>query len=157
MSICFLIFYQLFVDNDVLQCYNHLESEVISINTRIKQLRKELKMTQHEFALRIGTTQNVLANYESGRRNPSSSVVNNICKTFNVREDWLRYGEGDMFIVVSKELELMAWAGEVLREESSSFRHRFVAALSTLDAKDWEELERLLIKMTEALEDDSKK
>ena len=55
-----------------------------------------MELTQQEFAKRIGTTQNVLANYESGRRNPSASVVNNICKTFGVRESWLRRGEGDM-------------------------------------------------------------
>jgi transcriptional regulator with XRE-family HTH domain len=134
-----------------------LESEVISIDTRIKQLRKALDLTQQEFADRLRIKRNTVAMYETGRNIPIDAVISLICKTFNVREDWLRYGEGDMFIVVSKELELMAWAGEVLREESSSFRHRFVAALSTLDAKDWEELERLLIKMTEALEDDSKK
>lgn len=126
------------------------------MNERIKKVRKELNLTQQEFANRIGSTQNVLANYETGRRNPSSSVINNICKTFNVNEDWLRNGEGDMFIVVSKELELMAWAGEVLREETSSFRHRFVAALSVLDEKDWKEIERVLRKMTEALNEESK-
>lgn len=126
------------------------------MNERIKKVRKELNLTQQEFANRIGSTQNVLANYETGRRNPSSSVINNICKTFNINENWLRTGEGDMFIVVSKELELMAWAGEVLREESSSFRHRFVAALSVLDEKDWKEIERVLRKMTEALNEESK-
>jgi len=126
------------------------------MNERIKKVRKELSLTQQEFANRIGSTQNVLANYETGRRNPSSSVINNICKTFNINENWLRTGEGDMFIVVDKELELMAWAGEVLREESSSFRHRFVAALSVLDEKDWKEIERLARKMTEALNEESK-
>lgn len=123
---------------------------------RIKKVRKELGLTQHDFATRIGSTQNVLANYENGRRNPSSSVINNICKTFNISEEWLREGTGDMFIVVSKELELMAWAGEVLSEESTSFRHRFVSALSVLDEKDWKELERILLKMSEALSDDGK-
>lgn len=126
------------------------------MNERIKKVRKELNLTQQEFATRIGSTQNVLANYETGRRNPSSSVINNICKTFNINENWLRNGEGDMFIVMDKELELMTWAGEVLREESSSFRHRFVAALSVLDEKDWKEIERLARKMAEALNEDSK-
>ncbi|MEG2177003.1 MAG: helix-turn-helix transcriptional regulator, partial [Oscillibacter sp.] len=43
-------------------------------------------------------TQNTLTGYESGRRNPSSSVVNNICKEFGVNEDWLRTGNGEMFV-----------------------------------------------------------
>lgn len=68
------------------------------MNERIKKLRRALDLTQKEFADKIGSTQNVLANYEAGRRNPSSSVINNICKTFNVSEDWLRTGEGEMFL-----------------------------------------------------------
>ena len=123
---------------------------------RIKMIRKELKMTQQEFANRLKVTRNNIAGYEIGNRNPSDAVISLICKTFNVNEDWLRNGEGDMFIVVSKELELMAWAGEVLREESSSFRHRFIAALSVLDEKDWKEIERVQRKMTEALNEESK-
>lgn len=67
------------------------------MNTRIKKLRKSLDLTQQEFASRIGTTANVLTNYETGRRNPSSSVINNICKTFKVNEEWLRTGGGEMF------------------------------------------------------------
>lgn len=70
----------------------------MTLGERIKKLRKALDLTQQQFADRIGSTQNVLANYETGRRNPSSSVVNNICKTFNVREEWLRTGEGEMFL-----------------------------------------------------------
>lgn len=65
---------------------------------RLKQLRKELGLTQQQFAKKIGTTQNVVANYEIGRRNPSNSVINNMCKTFNVNEEWLRNGDGLMFM-----------------------------------------------------------
>jgi len=67
------------------------------MDERIKKLRKSLDLTQREFAERIGSSQNVLANYESGRRNPSSAVINNICKEFNVNEEWLRNGTGEMF------------------------------------------------------------
>lgn len=73
---------------------------------RIKKIRKALDLTQQEFAQNIGSTQNVLANYEIGRRNPSNSVINNICKTFNVNEEWLRTGNGEMFNPIPKsELE----------------------------------------------------
>lgn len=67
------------------------------MHDRIKKLRKALDLTQQEFASRIGTTANVLTNYETGRRNPSASVINNICKTFSVNEAWLRNGTGEMF------------------------------------------------------------
>lgn len=69
----------------------------MTLGDRIKKIRKGLDLTQQEFASRIGTTANVLTNYETGRRNPSNSVINNICKTFDVNEEWFRTGEGEMF------------------------------------------------------------
>jgi len=70
----------------------------LTLGERIKKLRKALDLTQQEFANRIGTSANVLTNYETGRRNPSNSVINNICKTFDVSETWLRTGDGEMFL-----------------------------------------------------------
>ena len=64
---------------------------------RIKKLRKALDLTQSDFAARIGSTQNNIANYETGRRSPSAAALNNICKEFNVNEEWLRTGNGEMF------------------------------------------------------------
>lgn len=69
----------------------------MTLGERIKKIRKTLDLTQQNFSKQIGTTQNSLTGYETGRRNPSSSVINNICKTFNISEHWLRNGEGEMF------------------------------------------------------------
>ena len=69
----------------------------MNIGDRIKKLRKDLNMTQTEFANRIGSVQNTITGYESGRRNPSSPVIALICKEFDVQEEWLRTGEGEMF------------------------------------------------------------
>lgn len=118
--------------------------EVNTTNARIKKLRKALDLTQAEFALRIGTSQNVLANYESGRRNPSSSVVNNICKEFHVSETWLRTGEGEMLLELSRSDEIAAFVEDVLHDESADFKRRLIAALSRLDPAGWEALEQLV-------------
>ena len=69
----------------------------MDIGSRIKKLRKELDLTQTEFATRIGSVQNTVTGYESGRRNPSAPVISLICREFNVREEWLRDGTGEMF------------------------------------------------------------
>ncbi len=68
------------------------------MNERIKKLRKALALTQQEFAERIGSVQNTITGYETGRRIPSSQVITLICKEFNVNEAWLRTGEGEMFV-----------------------------------------------------------
>lgn len=68
------------------------------MNKRIKQLRKALDLTQQKFAERIGVKQNTVAQYEMGRNIPIDSVISLICKEFNVNEDWLRNGTGEMFV-----------------------------------------------------------
>lgn len=119
------------------------------MNERIKKLRKVLDMTQAEFAEKIGTSQNVITNYEAGRRNPSRSVINNICKTFSVNEEWLRTGNGTMFVQRERSAEIAALVDDVLADESDSFRRRFIAALSHLDREAWEAIEQFALSIVE--------
>lgn len=80
-----------------------------NVNDRIKALRKSLDLTQEAFASRIGSVQNTITGYESGRRNPSSPVISLICREFNVNEEWLRYGTGKMFLQdTNDELDALA-------------------------------------------------
>ncbi len=120
------------------------------LKERIRKIRKELDLTQQEFASKIGTSQNVLANYETGRRNPSASVINNICKTFHVNETWLRTGEGEMYIPINVENQLTEWAGKVFSERDESFKERFVAMLMDLSEDKWELLEEIARKLVDA-------
>ena len=64
---------------------------------RIKQLRKELNLNQTEFAKRINRSQGVFSQYELGVREVTDRTVIDICREFNVNEEWLRTGEGLMF------------------------------------------------------------
>ncbi len=67
------------------------------MNERIKKLRKYLDLTQKEFGERIGIKGNTIANYELGRNEPIDAVISLICREFNVSEEWLRNGTGEMF------------------------------------------------------------
>lgn len=69
----------------------------MTLGNRIKKVRQALDLTQTEFAAKIGTVQNTITRYETNNRNPSASVITLICEKFNVREEWLRTGEGEMF------------------------------------------------------------
>lgn len=114
------------------------------MNERIKKLRKTLDLTQQEFANRIGSVQNTITGYETGRRVPSGQVIALICKTFNVSETWLRAGEGEMFVQRSEEDELAAAVERLITGESAEFKRRLVSALSTLKDEHWLLLEQKL-------------
>lgn len=93
------------------------------MNERIKQLRKALGYTQQEFADRIGVKRNTIAQYEIGRNEPIDSVVNLICKEYNVNPDWLRSGTGEMFIdPATFSLDEYAQANKLSKTEISIIR-----------------------------------
>lgn len=59
------------------------------LGTRLKLLRKRLKVNQIEFSKMIGISSATLSAYETGVKNPSLAVLKNIAKTCNVSIDWL--------------------------------------------------------------------
>ena len=61
---------------------------------RIKQLRKELHMSQTEFASSIGLHRSTISSYECGRVEPPENIQNSICQVFKVNRRWLSDGEG---------------------------------------------------------------
>lgn len=70
---------------------------------RIRQIRKEKKLTQVEFGEIIGVKGNTITNYENGLRNPTDAIILSICREFNVNETWLRTGTGKMMNMPSKD------------------------------------------------------
>lgn len=124
------------------------------MNHRIKELRKALSLTQQEFADRIGMKRNTIANYEIDRNEPSNSVITLICREFNVSENWLRTGEGEMFIQMTRDEEIAAFMGDVLAGESDNFRRRFIAMLSTLNEDQWDLLEQMVDEMAKEIKKD---
>ena len=86
------------------------------MNERIKELRKELKLTQQEFADELKISRGNIGAYEVGKNAPSDAVVSLICKTFNVNEEWLRVGVGDMFLELPEEDEEAAYVSELLED-----------------------------------------
>ena len=70
----------------------------MTINERVKMVRKELGLNQTDFGKRIAIAQGYLTNVENGRRDVTEKTIRLICLEFNVSENWLRTGEGEMFI-----------------------------------------------------------
>lgn len=109
---------------------------------RIKKIRKYFDITQQEFADRIGIKRGAIANYEVGRNEPTDSVISLICREFNVNENWLRTGEGDMFLPADRENEISKAVKSLLDGEPDSFKSRFITMLAGLSVSDWERLEK---------------
>lgn len=117
------------------------------MNNRIKEVRTKLKITQQEFADRIGCSRSGLANYEVGRNAPINPVIAAICREFNVSEEWLRTGKGEMFTPVNRNKEIESFMDTIMKSESADFRRRLVSVLSKLDPAEWKLLESMALKL----------
>ena len=114
---------------------------------RIKELRKSLKMTQQEFADRLNIQRGSIASYETGRISPSNATISLICKELNVSEDWLRNGNGDMFIPITRDEEIASFIGSVQADVDDTFKKRFISALAKLSTEEWKAIEHLIENM----------
>ena len=119
------------------------------MHERIKEIRNALGLTQQEFADAVKVKRNTVATYEMGRSIPSDAAVALICKQFEVNENWLRTGEGEMFVKKSKDEQIGDLIGEVLKTDEDSFKRRLVSALSKLDESVWGVLEKLIDSIAE--------
>ena len=111
---------------------------------RFKELRKELNVTQQEFADKLKISRNFVAQIEMGSKVPSDRTIDDVCRKFNVNEEWLRTGNGDMFIPGIKDKQISAMLADVMKSGEDSFRHRLVSALARLDDEGWDNLEKLI-------------
>lgn len=101
----------------------------MTVGDRIRKVRRTLDLTQAEFAARIGSTQNTVTRYETGDRNPSSTVLAMIGQTYGVSVEWLRSGTGEMFLPKATD------ALEALARERGLTHGAYVAIEKLLNVK----------------------
>lgn len=115
---------------------------------RIKELRKYLDLTMEKFGERLGVGKTAISKLENNERNLTDQMAISICREFNVNETWLRTGEGEMFIQKTRNQQITDFLGDLIKEEDGTFKKRLIEAMSKLDEKDWEDIERLVSKLT---------
>ena len=116
------------------------------INQRFRELRKMCKKSQEEWADIMGLSRSGIADIEAGRRNVTEKhirllSIESIDGKY-INEDWLRTGDGDPFIKLTRSQVITDFAADLIKEDDS-FKSRLIEALAKLDDKEWELLEKL--------------
>lgn len=80
---------------------------------RIKEIRKNSpEKTLERFGEKIGISGAAVSQIESGKTNPTNQTIKAICSVYRVNENWLRTGEGKMYL--TQEDEEAAYVSELL-------------------------------------------
>lgn len=119
----------------------------MEIYERIRELRKKhLKMSMEVFGKHLGVSLDVISNIENNRlAKPEQklSLYKLICKEFNISEDWLFNGKGDMY--ANDETEYSALIDRVMDGENE-FAKNIFKTFAAFDESDWEALQRMIEK-----------
>lgn len=105
------------------------------ISDNLVKLRETLNISQGELGKKINVSRFSISNYESGKRNLTDRVIQDICREFNVNENWLRYNMGEMFIHnTDEEIESLGKTYN-LNQADKAFIKVFSKDLSELERK----------------------
>ena len=85
----------------------------MSIGNRLKQIRKALQMNQTDFGSRINLSQTTIGQYEKETRPITERVISQLVAEYNINEEYLRHGTGEMF--VSHRADLVAELADKLQ------------------------------------------
>ena len=115
----------------------------ISINDRIKIVRKQLGLSQPEFGKRLGVSRDVIANIErtAGTVTPNELLIDHICSVYGVDPIWMETGEGEMFHKPS-EAERFAELAAKIQSDPNEFKKRVFYALSLMSDEGWAAFEQ---------------
>lgn len=114
------------------------------ISSRISAVIKSSGLTKTAFSKKIGLSQPFVSQLASGDASPSDRTIVDICREFGVSEHWLRTGEGEMFVRLSREEEITKFAMSVIRDPNSEFQRDLLATMAKLEPAQWKLMEQML-------------
>lgn len=114
---------------------------------RVREIRKALGLTLEKFGNEIGLKKNSISQIENGVNKLTEANLMAICReNWNnklVNEEWLRNGEGEMFLPITRDDEIAKLTADLFKEEEDSFKTRLILTLSKLDENEWAVLEKI--------------
>lgn len=124
------------------------------MKNRILLVRKNAGLSQQEMAERLGLSRNFISLMENGNRIPSDRTIADICRIFDVQEDWLRDGLEPMRAAKSREDEIAELVGSALTG-SSDFKKAVIKMICSRSDKELEVLQKALLAIYENVEKES--
>lgn len=121
----------------------------MTISERINKIIETKSIAKINFAKILNVTPAYISKIINKGAVPSDRLIDDICEKFSVNEEWLRTGNGDMFINLTRDEKISSFIDEVMKDEDDSFRKRLLSGLVALDDNGWNVLEQFLNSINE--------
>ena len=114
------------------------------LKDRLRELRKSTRLSQTDFAEKLGCGRGVIKGIEEGKTDISPAFADLICRTYGCDRIWLETGEGEMFREMSADEQIADFVGGILSDRGDQFQKKVIQILSSLDDEGWKALNDFL-------------
>lgn len=111
------------------------------LKDRLRELRKSTRLSQTDFAEKLGCGRGVIKGIEEGKTDISPAFADLICRTYGCDRIWLETGEGEMFRTPTRDEQITDFVGKTLfGDGDSDFAKQLLSILAALDDNGWKTL-----------------
>ncbi|MDE7203209.1 MAG: helix-turn-helix domain-containing protein [Lachnospiraceae bacterium] len=131
----------------------------MTVNDRVKEIRKSEKLTLEKFGEKIGVSKGAISKIELGNRNVTDQMVKSICREFGYREEWLRDGIEPKQPERLDEDELAEYIEDLLSTENPTYTliKSILKTYSKLDDKSKQVINDTIDKLISEIKSEIKK
>ena len=126
------------------------------LKDRLRELRKSTRLSQTDFAEKLGCGRGVIKGIEEGKTDISPAFADLICRTYGCDRIWLETGEGEMFRTPTRDEQITDFVGKTLfGDDDNDFAKQLLSILAALDDNGWKAL-KAAAEVLKKAEDDAK-
>ena len=122
-----------------------------TIGSRIMYVLEKKSVKKIRFAEALNVSPAFVTEMCAGRKFPSGRTIADICRVYNVNEDWLRYGTGEPFMQLSREETIAEYVGRVNGEHITDIEDSTIKFMAETPVEEWETLARSLRRFAEKI------
>ena len=122
-----------------------------TIGSRIMYVIEKKSVKKIRFAEALNVSPAFVTEMCAGRKFPSDRTIADICRVYNVNEDWLRDGTGEPFMQLSREETIAEYVGRVNGEHITDIEDSTIKFMAETPVDEWETLASTLRRFSEKM------
>lgn len=122
-----------------------------TIGARIMYILEQKNVKKIRFAEALNVSPAFVTEMCAGRKLPSDRTIADICRVYNVNEDWLRDGVGEPFMQMSREDTIAAYVGKINGGKITDIEESIIKFMAETPVEEWETLARALRRFAETI------
>lgn len=122
-----------------------------TIQVRLTEIRKTFSLSMEEFGKRIGVAKSTISRLEAGSNDLTNAMIKLICKEFDVSEDWLRFGIGDMKFKLLPEDEYVKAAAEISKNDEDEIIRQVIIEYWKLNPEGKRHIKEYILNVAKSL------